>query len=116
MSTKRSRLVTKSYAFSSCMRYFSTKSTDNNLAVSCSGPRISDAFMSRITAQRFAPRYKRTRPFLLGIKFSIEKVPSIFPIFQVVFKKSIDFFKFKRSIRSIVFLGVIFEGMACSDD
>ena len=98
------------------MRYFLRKSIDNDLAGSCSGPRICDASLSRIIAQRFAPLYKCIGLFLLSIKFSTEKVVSIFSIFEVIFKKSMDFFKFKRSIRSLVFLSVIFGGMASSDD
>ena len=68
-----------------------------------SGTRIRDASLSRITAPRFAPSYKCIRPFLLSIKFSTEMVWSIFSIFGVIFKKSMDFFKFKRSIRPSVF-------------
>ena len=79
-------------------------------------PRICDASLSRITAQRFVLRYKCIAPFLLNIKFCTEKVVSIFSIFGVIFKKSMNFFKFKRLIRSFVFLGVIFEGMASSDN
>ena len=37
-------------------------------------------------------------------------------MFEVKFKKSMYFFKFRRSIRSFVSLGVIFEGMASTDD
>ena len=98
------------------MRYFSTKSTDNNLAVSCSGPRRCDLSLSRITAQRFALRYKRTGPFLLGVKFSIKKMLSIFPIFRDIFKKSLDFFKFKRSIRSFVFCSRHFRKLALTTE
>ena len=98
------------------MRYFSTKSTDNNLTVSCPGQRICDASLMRITAQRFAPRSKRTGPFLLVIIFPIEKVVSIFPIFRDIFKKSLDFFKFKRSIRSFVFCSRHFRKLALTTE
>ena len=112
------RLSTQKYshAFSSCKLYFSTKSTDNILAVICSGRCICDASLSRKTAQGLAPHYKRIGPFLLSIKFPIEKVIIIFSILRVILMKSIDFFKFKRSIRSSVFLDVIFGGMYCSED
>ena len=74
------------------------------MAVSCRRPRIREAsLLSRITAQCIALRYKCIWPLLLSIKFSTEKVLSIFSIFGVIFKKSMDFFKFKRSIRSFVF-------------
>ena len=55
------------------------------------------------------------RLFLLSIKFSTENVLS-FWIFGVIFKKSMDFFKFISSIRSFDFLGPIFGNMASSDD